>query len=999
MLTLLCAVFSTAWGQTTGEILFGTPNTKINSASVTGTDSQSNSWTITTTGTSSFTQQPTYSQVGSSNNPAKSITFTTTLPSEQNITAFSAKFGGFSGTAGTITLKVGNTTVGTGNLNGTSDVTVESTIAAQGTVLTVTVTGIAKGVKCYYISYTYGNEQPTGDKYYVAGSWTDPTWEDGKIPMTKNSDGKYILSNQLLPKNALFKIIKVPSSGTNSVWCGGYADGDNYWVTVDNHTDIPLNVGGGKDFYMPIAGIWTFIVDPTGDTPKLTVDGTWPKWEYYLVGDFNEWATTSIDSYKFGQEGETSNFTLNKPIKYGEKFKIYGIRGEEEKWFGAVSDGDFWVNAEQVGTELSLTTENGGENFYMNLSNKKDYWTLDFNPVDKTLKLSNYVSDVAELPFEFDGGRSAIEGKPGLTTNGLGTDYDSSPKLKFTTANNMVVLHFDERPGILSYDIKGNGFEGTFEVQTSENGENYTVLKTYTSISAATTGQHEVFDNLGENVRYIKWLYKIKDNGNVALGNIKLEKYVAPQPYTVTITQVENAEIKVFYNNSEIESGAEVLSSSEVKVSATASEDYQIESITVTDGDGQAVATTKVEGQNDTWTFTMPKSNVTVTCTVNKIPDEKWVLTDLADLTEDDIFVIVGKKGDESYAMSNNNGTTSGPTPISVAVVQDRIVSEVDDIIKWNISGNATDGYTFYPNGDNENWLYTKATNNGVRVGGANADGSDNKVFKLNNNYLYNIGTERYIGINGDWRCYTSINNSIAGQTFGFYKLVKKFTFTINEAAFDGDSYYATISDLGAGYYKVGDGFEVSTVAVDEDGKLEIAPFESGDIIPGKAAYLVKSATPGKHKLSPVYPLPSNFTPIDVNGNNMLYSTGSGKNSPSLPAAEMAAKPLNGGNYMFYKLSLNKSGQKLGFYWGAEGGVAFDYNTGHQAFLAVPQTGDSGDGAAAYLFDGDKTGIYNVMSTESESNNATYTLSGIRVDNKQLPKGIYIKNGKKVVVR
>ena len=45
------------------------------------------------------------------------------------------------------------------------------------------------------------------------------------------------------------------------------------------------------------------------------------------------------------------------------------------------------------------------------------------------------------------------------------------------------------------------------------------------------------------------------------------------------------------------------------------------------------------------------------------------------------------------------------------------------------------------------------------------------------------------------------------------------------------------------------------------------------------------------------------------------------------------------------------------------------------------------------------TGIYNVMATESESSDDTYTLSGIRVENKQLPKGIYIKNGKKVVVR
>jgi hypothetical protein len=107
------------------------------------------------------------------------------------------------------------------------------------------------------------------------------------------------------------------------------------------------------------------------------------------------------------------------------------------------------------------------------------------------------------------------------------------------------------------------------------------------------------------------------------------------------------------------------------------------------------------------------------------------------------------------------------------------------------------------------------------------------------------------------------------------------------------------------------------------------------------------------------------------------------------------------GEFKFYKLSLNGKGEEgsVGFYWGAAKGAAFNYGKAHQAYLAVPQTGNRGDGVAAYLFDGDKTGIYNVMATESESNDDTYTLSGIRVENKQLPKGIYIKNGKKVVVK
>ena len=141
----------------TATISFGNNGTKINAASVTGSDSENNTWTISTVGTTSFTQQGDYSQVGSGSKPATSITFTTTLAKSATDIQLEGKFGGFSGTAGTVTLKVGESSIGTGSLNATSDVVVTSTSTGSGTVLTVTVTGISKGVKCYYLKATYTN--------------------------------------------------------------------------------------------------------------------------------------------------------------------------------------------------------------------------------------------------------------------------------------------------------------------------------------------------------------------------------------------------------------------------------------------------------------------------------------------------------------------------------------------------------------------------------------------------------------------------------------------------------------------------------------------------------------------------------------------------------------------------------------------------------------------------------------------------------------------------
>lgn len=167
-----------------GTITFGKGNdVEIDNETVTGKDNLNNTWTITTVGTTSFTNNngTGYSQVGSSNKPATSITFATTLPNEAVISGFEAKFGGFGSTAGTITLKVGEATVGTGSLNETNDVVVSSLPMVTGTVLTVTVTDIVRGVKCYYISYTLGAESytlnitgyasdDTKDGYYLIAS-------------------------------------------------------------------------------------------------------------------------------------------------------------------------------------------------------------------------------------------------------------------------------------------------------------------------------------------------------------------------------------------------------------------------------------------------------------------------------------------------------------------------------------------------------------------------------------------------------------------------------------------------------------------------------------------------------------------------------------------------------------------------------------------------------------------------------------------------------------
>ncbi len=158
---------------------------------------------------------------------------------------------------------------------------------------------------------------------------------------------------------------------------------------------------------------------------------------------------------------------------------------------------------------------------------------------------AKYTVDYAELPFEFDGGRADIENTNGMTQSGLDSDYGSSPKLKFNSTGDVVIIKINANPGTLTYDIKGNSFSGsTFTVQKSEDGTNYTDIKTYTALGDK---QSESIDNIGQAIRYVKFIYteKVQNGGNVALGNITISEYVAPVVKPTITTQPEGAEYTI----------------------------------------------------------------------------------------------------------------------------------------------------------------------------------------------------------------------------------------------------------------------------------------------------------------------------------------------------------------------------------------------------------------------------------------------------------------------
>lgn len=99
----------------------------------------------------------------------------------------------------------------------------------------------------------------------------------------------------------------------------------------------------------------------------------------------------------------------------------------------------------------------------------------------------------------------------------------------------------------------------------------------------------------------------------------------------------------------------------------------------------------------------------------------------------------------------------------------------------------------------------------------------------------------------------------------------------------------------------------------------------------------------------------------------------------------------------YYKLSVDNKGENPGFYYGDADGAAFEMKNGSSAYLTVPASLAS----PALLFDDNEiTGIENLTPAQGEANNgAVYNLQGVRMNGKNLQKGLYIINGKKVVIK
>uniref|UniRef100_UPI003FEF7159 chitobiase/beta-hexosaminidase C-terminal domain-containing protein n=1 Tax=Alloprevotella sp. TaxID=1872471 RepID=UPI003FEF7159 len=157
--------------------------------------------------------------------------------------------------------------------------------------------------------------------------------------------------------------------------------------------------------------------------------------------------------------------------------------------------------------------------------------------------------------------------------------------------------------------------------------------------------------------------------------------------------------------------------------------------------------------------------------------------------------------------------------------------------------------------------------------------------------------------------------------------------------------------------------------------------YPANEVVPAKTALLLKATEKPATK--------QDFTYTIVNSDevapaeNLLHG--------SVEATETQVE----GATAYYKLAQDEE-EGIGFYWAKENGGAFT-NGANKAYLAVKGNFSQMRG---FSFESMTTGINNVVANTNNSKNAViYDLNGRRVNSLNAAKGVYIVNGKKVIVK
>ena len=138
-------------------------------------------------------------------------------------------------------------------------------------------------------------------------------------------------------------------------------------------------------------------------------------------------------------------------------------------------------------------------------------------------------------------------------TNFYTASGNTPPAMKFDNTGDYLIINVNSNPGDLTYYLTGNGFSGgTFTVEESDLGTNWTTLNTHTSPPNAT---YMMFtDSPQPTTRYIRFIYTNKVTGNIGLDDVSIALGAATAAQEINVKQSGNTIVSydTFITNSPV---------------------------------------------------------------------------------------------------------------------------------------------------------------------------------------------------------------------------------------------------------------------------------------------------------------------------------------------------------------------------------------------------------------------------------------------------------------
>lgn len=512
------------------------------------------------------------------------------------------------------------------------------------------------------------------------------------------------------------------------------------------------------------------------------------------------------------------------------------------------------------------------------------------------------------------------------------------------------------------------------------------------------------------NVGYSGWNLTdvMKSSNNMQIkastGKVVMPQIVSSNGFTVTVTATTNSVIVSDGTNS----GTNELTvgSTSANITISAGSNYAVISqITITPANPNAVATPTFDIDEGTYT---EAKNVTISCSTEGAAIY-YTLNGSTPSAQSTLYAspIVINQSCVLKAIAIKDGESSAiaTAKYNIYIVQDGVFdfttgvlnydsgvtptndgqSYIEEAKTWT-AGNVTlvtDGKYRWWNSSNSYDLrfYNNSPKSKMTISVPEGKAITRIEITGGTNFVVNCGTYN----SGVWSgvspavefTYNASSGSINVRTITV-TYADAATITLVSACTDGTNYYGTYSNSSA--FVVPEDLTVSEIGVNANGKLNVRNYSTGDIVPANTGVMVSSATAGNHTV-----ILSNETGTSVLGtNNRLRPSGNG----GISAAAMAtAAP----SCKYYRLTMH-NGTDLGFYWGAPEGASFDL-AANKAYLAIQQP--SPTQGFIGINPGEESGIEAVFTTNDDSN--VYDLQGRRVAQPQ--KGLYIVNGKKVIIK